>query len=40
MCYNFGHLVLINHGIGSWYCNKAYLQVNNLHDKVGLNIHV
>ena len=35
----FGHVVLIIHGIGPWYYNKAYLQVNNIHGKVGVNIH-
>ena len=36
----FWNVVLINHGIGPLYCNKAYLQVNNIHGKLGVNIHV
>jgi len=35
----FGHVVLISHDIGLWYCDKVYLQVNNVHVKVGVNIH-
>ncbi len=22
-----------------WYCNKTYLHIKNLHDKVGANLH-
>jgi len=33
------NVVLISHGIGPWCCNKVYLQVNNIHGKVGMNIH-
>ena len=29
----------LTHGIGPWYCNKTYLQVNNFHAKVGMDIH-
>jgi len=35
----FGHVILISYGIGPWYCNKVYLQVNNIHGKVRMNIH-
>lgn len=34
----FGQVILIRHDIGQWYCNKGYLQVNNIHGKVGVNI--
>jgi len=36
--YVFWHVVLISDEIGPWHCNKAYLQVNNIHGKVRVNI--
>ena len=36
----FGQVVLIRHGTGLSYCNKAYLQINHIHGVTTQNKHV
>lgn len=39
MNYGFLASILISHGVGPLHCNRAYLWVNNLYDKLDINIH-